>query len=162
MIVRKAKLKEVPAIVELWKEFMRDHDKIFLSKYPQHKKYLRRRKDAPKVMGEFIRKNIHSKNATVVVAEEKGKLVGYGMIMMKKDPPVYVENTNAYITDLFVKRQHRGKKISSEIKDALLQWAQEKGEHIISLNAFVVNTHARNVYKKWGLKEFSVNLRKIL
>ncbi|MBR9692911.1 GNAT family N-acetyltransferase [Candidatus Woesearchaeota archaeon] len=161
MIVRKAKLAEVPLIVKLWQQFMKDHDATFLKKHPQHKKHIRRHKHAPQMFGEFVRKKIHSKNALVIVAEEKD-LVGYGIIYMKKDPPVYVENTNAYISDLFVKKKYRGKKISSLITKQLISWAKQRGERNISLHVLAMNDHAMKIYKKWGFEDLIIDMRKRL
>lgn len=43
--VRKAKLKDIPEVIKLWKEFMTDHDKIVLARNKKLKPYLEKRKD---------------------------------------------------------------------------------------------------------------------
>ncbi len=162
MLIRKAKLKDIPCIVKLWREFMKDHDAIYLAKRPERKPRMRRREEAPELFGKFVKKNIHSKNGVVLVVEEDDALVGYAIMYLKKDPPVYVENTNAYISDLFVKREHRGKKASSMMKDEMFAWAERKGERNLSLHAFMANEHARRIYRKWGFEDVTVDMRKRL
>jgi len=162
MIIRKAKLKDIPGVVRLWRHFMKDHDEIYLAKHPEWKPRMRRRAEAPTLFAKFVKKNIHSKNGAVFVVEEDKALVGYAIIYLKKDSPVYVEDTNAYISDLFVQEAHRGRGASSMLKDAMSAWARQKGERNLGLQAFFVNEHARNIYKRWGFEDVAVDMRKRL
>ncbi len=160
MRARTAKLAEIPAIVELWQEFMREHDAILFEERPEWKARMKRKREAPRLFADSIRKRIHSRNGTVIVAEESNELVGYGVISLRKDPPVYVENTNAYISDLFVVKAWRGRGVSSKLKEELLAWARRKGERNISLNVFLANRHARSIYERWGFQGVTAEMRR--
>ena len=46
MEIRKATLKDVDKIVELWNQFQDDHDEIVISKSPELKEYVKRKSDA--------------------------------------------------------------------------------------------------------------------
>jgi len=67
--IRKARLKDVKAIVNLWKEFMIQHDNIVLKEDPKLKPYLIRKGKATEVFGKFAAKNIRSRNAIIHIAE---------------------------------------------------------------------------------------------
>jgi GNAT superfamily N-acetyltransferase len=160
MKIRKARLKDVPGIVELWSEFMKEHADIVRRVNPKLRPYTIRRKDAKEEFGSFARKNIRSRNGGVVVAEEDGGLVGYALFFIKKGPSVYTEKVFGYISDLFVKKGFREKRISSLFRDEALKFFRKKGIKHSSLVVSPTNSHARNVYKKWGFHEYHIEMRR--
>ncbi len=160
MKIRKAKLKDVPEIAELWTVFMKEHADIVRRVNPKLKPYTILSKDAKEEFSSFAKRNIHSRNGGIVVAEEDGKLVGYTLFFIKKGPSVYTEKVFGYISDLFVKRGFRGKKISSLFMEEALKFFRKKGLKHSSLMVSPTNSHALNVYKKWGFQEYHMEMRR--
>jgi GNAT superfamily N-acetyltransferase len=160
MKIRKARLSDVPGIIELWFEFMKEHGGIVRRGNPKLKPYTILRKDAKEEFKPFVKKNIRSRNGGVVVAEEDGRLVGYTLFFIKKGPSVYTEKVFGYISDMFVKKGSREKRISSLLREEALRFFRKKGIKHSSLVVSPTNSRAREVYKKWGFQEYHIEMRK--
>lgn len=161
-MIRDAKIGDIPILLELWKELMREHEKIVIKENPELKAQLILRKDSKEIMRKFFQKNIRSRKAMVFVAEINGKLVGYCMVFIKKNSPVYKLKEFGYISDLFVKESFRGMKISSGFRDKALEWFRKKSVKHMTLDVFVNNKHAHEIYNKWGLFDYTINMRKMI
>ena len=162
MIIRQAKLKDVEEIIKLWKEFMREHDKVILLKSPKLKPYLGRKNNSPDIMRKFIRKNILSKNSKVYFAEVYGKPVGYCLIIIKNNITIFKLEKIGYISDLFVKQKYRKIGISSKFKDIAIKWLKDRKIKHISLVVKKDNKFAYSIYKKWGFLDYHIEMRKKL
>ncbi len=160
MKIRKAKLSDVPGIVDMWRDFMKEHNCIVTRANPKLKPYTILSRDAREEFRSFAIKKIRSRNGRVVVAEEDGRMVGYALFFIKKGPPVYTKKIFGYISDLFVKRDFRKKGISSLFREEAIKFFRKKGIKHSSIMVSPTNTHARNVYKKWGFQEYHIEMRR--
>lgn len=151
LVVRKASFKDVKIIVNLWKEFMKYHDELVVKENPKLKPYLIKKKNAAKIFKKFIEKNVKARTAAVFLAEMDGKPAGYSLIYIKKSIPVFKLEKIGSISDLFVKKEFRGKGISSKLKDEVVNWFRKKGIKHISLAVYNGNKHAHSIYEKWDL-----------
>jgi len=61
-------------------------------------------------------------------------------------------NDNAFIDDLAVDRDHRGKGVGTMLMDAAVKWGKEKGLHGVSLETQDINLRACRFYLKYGFK----------
>ena len=158
-MIRKAKLREVEEIASLWNIFHKEHDANVI-KYNKHTApHMAKKKDAKKQFAKYIKRCIHSKNSTVFVAEENNKLVGYSLLLIKKNIPIFTIEKLGYMADLFVKKEYRGTGISSKFKDQAKSWFKKKGVKYISIMVYPENKHAHNIYKNWGFFNFHYELR---
>lgn len=162
MTIRQAKLKDVGEVVSLWENFMDEHDKIILKKNPRLKAYLVRKKNAAGIFRKFIQKNIKSKNAVVYIAEVDGKSAGYCLVFIKDNIAVFNLKKIGYISDLFVKKDYRGRGISSKFMDAAIRFVKNKKIKHISLVVKKDNKSAYSVYKRWGFLDYHIEMRKRL
>jgi len=160
VIIRKAKLKEVPEIVKLWKEFMKDHREIINSRTKYFTVYQEMKKSAPDNFKSYVSRNIRSKNGTVFVAEDNGKLAGYSLIIIKKNIPIFKVEKYGYINDLFVKKAYRRQKIASQFKELAIKWFKDKGIKHAGITVHTNNPKAHAIYNKWGFRDFHQELRK--
>ena len=162
MIIRKAKLTDINAIVNLWEEFMKDHDKIILKINPKVKIYIDRKSSAKLCFKKFAVKQIKSKNGLLLIAEVDKKPAGYCLSLIKTDIPIYKINKLGYISDLFVKKQFRGMNISSKFKDLSFEWFKKRKIKQASIVVYYWNKQSLGIYKKWGFFERQLELRKKL
>ncbi len=160
MIIRKANLKDVPTIVNLWKEFMKYHDEILIKKNKKVKPHLVKKKNAANIFRKFVRKNILSKNSIIFVAEIEGKLVGYSLNYIKDNIPIFNVGRIGYICDLFVKKEFRRMRISTKLKNESIKWFKKKGIKYASITVHNYNELAHSIYKKWGFFDFHIEMRK--
>lgn len=160
MLVRKARLKDIPIILKMWKEFIKDHDCILIKKNPKLESHLTKTKNAKNKFRYFIQKNIRSRNGVVFIAEVEEKPVGYSLNYIKKNIPIFKLEKIGHMSDLFVKKEYRGMKISSKFKEEAMRWFKEKGVKYISIKVFQDNKHAHSIYDKWRFFDYKMEMRK--
>ncbi|NLC48142.1 MAG: GNAT family N-acetyltransferase [Tenericutes bacterium] len=87
----------------------------------------------------------------------ENEIVGYILIKF-----VDQNNKICLIDGLYVKKEHRNKKIATSLVDEALKICNEKEYKHIDINVMYENNIAKKLYKKFGFEEFKVNLRKNL
>ncbi len=103
--------------------------------------------DGPSTDGMFI-----------VIAEADGiGPVGYAWLALKRP-----EQSSAWIYDIAIDEEHRGKGYGRALLNGLEQVAQEHGLESIALNVFAGNEHARRIYERAGYKPTSIHMSKRL
>lgn len=158
--IRKAGLKDVPTILGMWKEFMKDHERIVLGKNKKQRVYLSKKPGAEKMFGKYIAKNIRSPNSIVNIAEVGGNPAGYSLTFIKKNIMIFTVGKLGHMSDLFVRDKYRGLGISSLLKEEAFRWLKKKGIAHASIMVNPDNPHARGIYKKWGFMEYHVEMRR--
>ncbi|MFC1800586.1 GNAT family N-acetyltransferase [Nanoarchaeota archaeon] len=162
MKIKKAILKDLPVIVKLWVEFMKDHDKIVLKRNKKLKPYTDKinMKSAGGKYRKFVRESIKSKKGAVFIAEVDGVAVGFTLVLIKDEISVFKIKKLGHVTDLFVKEEFRGRKISSGLMSEARKWLKSKGMKYMSIGLYFDNRNAHSVYKKWGFMDFKLEMRR--
>ncbi|MEE9323506.1 MAG: GNAT family N-acetyltransferase [Candidatus Aenigmarchaeota archaeon] len=160
MKIRKATLKDVPMIMELWKGFMKDHDEIILKENPKFRADIEKRKSSPISFGRYIRKHLRSKNSIVFIAEVNGNPVGYNINAIKDNIPVFKVEKLGHFFEIFVRKEFRRMNISSKFKDLAFKWFRKNGIKHISMFVNKENKQAHSIYKKWGFYDFNIEMRR--
>ncbi|MBN2422992.1 GNAT family N-acetyltransferase [Candidatus Woesearchaeota archaeon] len=160
MQIREAELKDVPAIVEIWKEFLKDHDSIILENNEKLKPHIIRRNNAPELYKDFITKHINSEEGAIFLAEKENIILGYTLVYIKENIPVFEIEKTGYFSDLYVKKEYRRQGISTKLKEKALEWFKKKGMEYASIALYPDNPLAHSIYKKWGFFDYHVEMRK--
>jgi GNAT superfamily N-acetyltransferase len=160
MIIRKAKISDAPEILGMWKEFMKYHTEDLVKKDKRLIPHLEKKKDAPEIFLKYAKRCIKSRNSVIYVAEEKDKLIALSLLEIKKTIPIFRIEKVGHFGVLFVKKEYRGKGISSRFKDEAIKWFRKKDIKYLSLMVYPGNEHARSIYKKWGFFDFHVEMRR--
>jgi ribosomal-protein-alanine N-acetyltransferase len=88
---------------------------------------------------------LRRKDSDLLVADFKGELVGYAVFWAVLDQG---ELGNVAVDD-----EHRGEGIGSQLIQAVLERAQERGVHEIFLEVRKSNTRAQDLYRNFGFSE---------
>jgi len=152
MEIRKARLKDVDGITELWKRMISYHRRYETSKFEKLKP------GADRTLRKFVIGNIRGRNGLVLVAEDRGKLVGYCMSFIKKNVPIFRIERTGYISDLYIREKYRGSGIASQFKKHTFRWFKKKGITHASIEVYFENKASWNIYRKWGFGENHVRL----
>ena len=160
MTIKEAEVSDVSSIVKLWIEFMNEHDKIVISENSELQEFEVKEDNMEKSYEEFLKSHIDSPDGTIFIALEDNIIIGYTLIFIKDEIPIYKNKKIGYISDLYVKRDYRTKAISSELKDKSFEWFKGKGIKFIAVPLYPDNKHAHSVYKKWGFFDYKVEMRK--
>lgn len=157
MRIRNAVIKDVPMIVDLWKELFLYHKK--LPKSNKIKIHQELKSGAEDIFAQWVRKNIRSKNSAVLVAETNKKIVGYCLIYTKLNIPVFKIGELGHISDLYIKKDYRDIGIGSKFQIEAFKWFRKKGIKHVSLLVDAKNNGAHKFYKNHGFSDLYIEMR---
>jgi len=156
--IRKALIKDIPRIIELWKSLNLLHRKKFGYGAP----LFRHNKKSLSLYKKFVAKRIRARNAAVFVAELNEKIIGHVIVFVDKLPPIYVHDKQGYIGEIFVEEKYRGKGVGCELLSAAQKWAKKKGLFSLGLMVCNKNEAAISAYCKFGFFEHHLKMSKII
>jgi len=157
--IRKAKLKDITQILNFENDLFNSAHEIMNKFTPDHFIDFKLRGDYEEKLLKYIKGRIYSKNDAIFIAEYKGKPVGHMIISIKKNFPIFQMEYYGRINTVFIKKEFRGRGISSKLKDEAVKWFKKKGISRISLNVFPDNKIAIDAYEKWGLSLSLLEMR---
>ncbi|MEK6972518.1 MAG: GNAT family N-acetyltransferase [archaeon] len=160
IVIKEADISYVPKIVDLWVEFMAEHDKIIIDADPKLKDFEIKEKGMGPIYEKFLRLNFESKKGTVFIAEADKALVGYILVFIKDEIPIYENKKVGYVSDLYVKEQFRHKGISSELMNKAIGWFKQKKLKVAAIPLYAANKHAYSIYKKYGFMDYRLEMRR--
>ncbi len=141
-IIRKANRKDRAAVVDLWTRLADYHaalDPVF-----------RPAPEAPRVFAKFLRRCMKSKNALVLLAEERGVPVGMCMALIDNNPPIFEATRFGRLSDLFVDADYRRRGIGTELLQAVRKWLAENGVTVCRASAAEQNPALENFWLRSG------------
>jgi ribosomal protein S18 acetylase RimI-like enzyme len=144
--IAKARKSHLPGIVEVWKEFMdfhRDLDSRFMRSRQGHKKFR-----------EYIAESIGSRKSQLFVALDNVRIIGYGLALIGKYPPVFKKKSYGIIADLAVNSEYRRKGTGEAIYKEILNWFKGKGISRIELSVATKNRVANSFWSKMGFSPY--------
>ncbi len=97
----------------------------------------------------------------VLVAEEDGRVVGIAALKEAHTPPyaLYVPRRFAYLMDLCVHADYRGKHIGTQLLDAAKAWTRQRGLEYLELTVLEENRGAAALYQREGFRPTQHRLR---
>lgn len=103
-------------------------------------------------------------NRPVFVAEEGGRVQGYGMCVRKdhRGDSAMADFTELYIDDLCVDEASRGQHIGMALYRHICNYARETGCHNVTLNVWACNENALRFYKACGMKPQKIGMEVVL
>lgn len=162
VLIREATTKDIPAIVDMWEEFMQNHDETLIKENTQLKFYLSKNKNAAQNYKKFVQKHIKSKNGIVYMAEVNGKIAGFTLMFIKDEIPIFKIKKIGFGSDLYVKKEFRRMNISSKLTAQAIKWLKKKEIKCVSLTLYNDNKLAHSIYKKWGFFDYKIEMRKLI
>lgn len=159
--IRKARLKDIDNIVEVWKNFMiqqRDLGREFGDdRMPPMKA------DAPEIVKGHYNRTIRSKKGLLLVLEDDdGRIQGYMLSKIEKNIPVFENDHIGHIVSIYLEDPFRGKGYSSKMYEMTYSWFRSKGIIEVIIEVFTYNPHAHKVYEKWGFDDVHIMMKKKL
>ncbi len=142
----KATEKFVSDIVKLWKELSDHHSNI--------DSFFTRREDGHINFKSFVTELIKSEEATIFVAIEDEKIIGYTIAKIDHYPPVYLLEKYGAIYDIFVALKHRKKGIGKKLWQESLKWFKNLGLERVELSIVPNNPESSSFWKKQGFKDY--------
>ncbi len=149
--IRKAKISDVNRIDEIYVEGSIDEGKLQFPNISlkEIKKDLDKKQN-PRRQG--FRQYMKSKKHYWIVAEEKGKIIGFGQ--------AWIKNKETGITEsVYVNKRYRKKGIGKKIMGDMIKWLKTKKLKYIESSAYLRNKPSVKLHKKLGFKPFLIRMR---
>jgi len=145
--IRKARVKDIPAAVELWKELMDLHealDPVFTRSRGGHKAF-----------AEYLRKEyIGGDRRRAWVAQGGHEIIGLCMGAIKDKPPALRLKQHGQIEALVVTKKWRGKGVGEKLLRHALRWLCEKGMSRVEVCHSTVNDLTGQFYLRMGFSPY--------
>ena len=104
----------------------------------------------PYSKSEFV-KMIEDKNVVAIIAEEDDEALGICIVTMRTKTCM-VEKCTAYMEDLCVEKEHRGKGIGKSLFYKALEFSRQRGAERLDLMVWAFNEDAMRFYESLGMK----------
>jgi len=144
--IRRADVKDVPSIVELWKEMMdfhKERDQIFTRTVTGHEGWI-----------EFVTDHMSNEDSRVLVAECDGQIVGHCLALISENPPVLTTKRYGLFKELAVTANHRRCGIGESLFKEAVKWFEEHGIKRIEVRVSMHNKLSTAFWRKMGLKPY--------
>lgn len=158
--IRSAGFSDMEILVDLWANYRKDYEEILFKENPKLKKYLVKKENCADAFRNEIKGLLKAEKAHIWIAEDGKKPVGFSLVYIKKNYPIYTPEEIGQIDIIFVQSSYRGKNISSKLRNEALKWFKSKEIRQVSLDVYKENKYAYSVYKRWGFVDACVNMRK--
>ncbi len=154
--VRKAKIEDIPAILELLVQvdMVHHNGRPDLFKGP-----------ATKYNAEELKEIIfNAKTPVFVCVNDDGKVLGhlFGMFKQRQDDSVQTAIKTLYIDDICVDEAARGQGVGRTLYDFINGFAKQEGCYNITLNVWCCNPDAMKFYETMGLVPQKICMEQIL
>lgn len=146
MLIRKAKLKDVPKVTEYAIGLLKYHNDL--------DSYFAPAKDFKEEYRKHIKKCVYSKNRLLLVAEEDNEIVGYAMGELGSRPPIFKIRKFGFVSDVFVYEKFRKSGIAKLFLKELFKWFKFKKLQHIELTVHAKNEIGAKAWAKHGFEDY--------
>jgi len=144
----------VPEIVDVWEEFARFHEDMD-PRYPMVA-------NVREGFGEHLRGLMADDNNLVLVAVEKGRVVGHAIAQLKKSSPAFRREKFGFIDEMAVRAGYRRRGVGAQLLARILDWFRERGIDMIELDVAAANEVGYPFWKKHGFKAYLHRLYRMM
>jgi L-amino acid N-acyltransferase YncA len=151
MKIRKANVSDLRGIDEIYVEGSIDEGKYQFPNISlkEMKKDLDKKQNSRR---QGFRRYMKSKKHYWIVAEEKGKIIGFGQ--------VWIKNKDTGITEsVYVDRKYRKRGVGKDLMKEMIKWLKNKKLKYIESSAYLRNKPSVKLHEKLGFKPFLVRMR---
>ena len=146
--VRAAEVGDVPAVVELWGELARLHERLD-GAFALSRGWRRAYED-------YLRHLLGREDVRVVVAECQGQLVGLAVGRVTLLPAFFRQRRRGYIQDVYTREGWRGQGVGRAMLAHLEAWMRRQGVRRAELTVAVGNPDAEAFWERAGYRVYMV------
>lgn len=153
-VIRKAKIKDIPALDKLLYEVHKVHSDIRPDLF---------RAGAKKYTDDELAKILTDEKTPVFVYDD-GEIQGYAftVIIDHKNDLSLMPYKSVYIDDLCVEKDCRGKGVGKKLYEHVLSFAKSINAYNVTLNVWAGNDRALKFYEKIGMRVQKTGMEVIL
>jgi len=136
----------IPEIINLWEEFARFHEP-FDPRYPM-------KDDVRSGYEVHLQKVLAAGDTRVLVALDKGRVVGYAVAMIRKSSPAWRRERYGYIDEMAVTASCRRRGTGTQMLEKIMDWFKSENLDLIELSVAAQNPVGYLFWKKHGFKDY--------
>lgn len=155
--IKKAKIKDVEEVAVLSEKFFNYHHKLRHGGIEPWKQTVSNRKYLCKNWAKMV---IRSRNETLFIALDNGKIVGYVLGVLEQRPPVFKIKKVGNIYNLFVLDKYRRQRIGKRLLQYILKWFKSKKVKYAKIDVDWKNELGKKVWEKYGFKKYNLSMMK--
>jgi ribosomal protein S18 acetylase RimI-like enzyme len=146
--VRPAEERDVPAVVELWGELARLHERLD-GGFALSRSWKRAYED-------YLLHLLGREDVLVLVAEADGQLVGLAVGRIALLPGFFRQRRRGYIQDVYTREGYRGRGVGRALLARLEAWLRRQGVRRAELTVAVGNPQAEAFWERAGYRTYMV------
>jgi ribosomal protein S18 acetylase RimI-like enzyme len=156
MEIRKATTEDLEALFKL-KLKLKNQD---ISIDP----YLKPIEEAKEVYKKYLIRDLKKQGTDriTLVAVKNNKIVGCIRGTLARTLHVLNVTFRGTIDNLFVEKEYRGNSAAKKLIEGVISWFKEKKVDVMTLHIYPSNSKAKSLYKKFGFKEYTLNMNRRL
>lgn len=145
-VVHDANRRDLPAVVNLWQEMM-DYHRAYDARF-------RFSPNAPREVERHLLETLRSRSARIVVAEAKGRVIGYIVGEVHARRPIYPVGVYGFISDICVTAECRRRGVGRALIDALDSWFATQKVTSVELFAAALNPESVAFWRAMGYSDY--------
>ncbi len=146
MEIVKAEEKHIPEIIDLWEEFSKFHEP-FDPRFPMVDNVLTGYE-------ENIRSLVAAEDTRILAALDKGRVVGYAVVQIRKSSPAWKREKYGYVEEMAVTASSRRKGIGGKLLQEILNWFKAENIDMIELSVASKNRIGYSFWEKHGFRDY--------
>lgn len=149
MKIRKAKESDLDQLCELGYKLLMHH-----SRYRKYYLPVSDDKKRIRLQKKYYKSEMKSRNTFFLVIDDGGRLAGYSIAKIEKDPPVLENRIKGNFAEIFIDKKYQGRGWGTKLLEKSLEWFRKRkvGRAIVAYDA--KNQGAEDFYKKTDFKPF--------
>lgn len=144
--IRKATIKDMPSVLKLWTKLMEFHRKLSKNFEPAD--------DAEKAWESFAKEQLDEQDSLLMVAEVSGNIIGFTLVSIQSNIPVFKIKRYGVIYDFFVDEAFRRRGIGRKLFDFAREWFEQKGVEHLQLSVVHHNPVGQEFWRAMGFTDY--------
>ncbi|MBW4829325.1 MAG: GNAT family N-acetyltransferase [Clostridiaceae bacterium] len=150
MIIKKANIKDIDCLVEMWGKLSDYHIGF--------KDYLSPSEHWRQIMVNMFIDDLNRDDKIIFIAEKSDEIIGFIRCELRISSEIFSTKILGYISDLYVEEKYRGTDVAKNLFKQGIDWFRAKGIYDIRLNVNSENVRAVGFYEKIGFEELNKTL----
>jgi GNAT superfamily N-acetyltransferase len=157
MEIRRAKKADLEEIFRLGYKLLKYH-----TQYNVYYRPVKNLREFKKGQRKYFTGQLKKRNSLFLVLDNDGKLAGYSIAKITKNPPVLKDKIRGEFAEIFIDEKYRGKGWGKKLLETSLAWLGKKKIRQIIVKYDAKNGWAENLYTQAGFRPFQNEYELIL
>lgn len=109
---------------------------------------------------DYLEQSSDSYDSTWLLARDGGQTIGFALVEVHTDAPLYRHRRWAEIVGLYVEETYRGSDVAGQLMERAYEWALQHRLPVMQLYVTAANEQAQRFYEKQGFATSQIIMRR--